>query len=389
MICGAAVKPLFSSRSCFVLALVAMLGGCGDDDRNVNAPTTTSNVGGSGASGAGGDGSGGTTGPAGNMQTVAGDITWTVTFDATARNAGSTDCTYTRHYQGVQDDSAPWLCPACEVMFRADVEMTAGEDDCFSQVSEFQPAPVEWLGWSNGALWRGAGGPMSEQGTVVVDGGSIATANAVADLDTMNGGKLAFDVAGQLSLEAIDGDPMHGFHPPSSYACGWPKADPPNYTGDYLLQVGATLPDGLFKDACDETVRLHDLADDSYLLVDMSAYDCPPCQQMAAGEQDFIASMADQGIAVEVVTLMAPSLAKPLDETPTATLVAWADAYGLTAPVLGDRAWGLSMFLPALGDGLGYPSWVLVAPDLTVISFGSGFSGFAAHEAALLNHGGQ
>ena len=34
----------------------------------------------------------------------------------------------------------------------------------------------------------------------------------------------------------------------------------------------------------------------------------------------------------------------------------------------------------------GYPSWVLVAPDLTVIEFGGGFGGWTEREASILAH---
>jgi hypothetical protein len=147
------------------------------------------------------------------------------------------------------------------------------------------------------------------------------------------------------------------------------------------------VPDGIFKDACEETVRIHDFAG-SYFFVDMSARDCPPCQQMAGGEAAFIETMKAQGIDVHVITLLAPSLGVPLGETTTTMLQQWIDGYELPSPVLADRGWGLTIFLQAIEDP-GYPSWVLVAPDLTVVDFGTGFAGWGERETAILNHAGQ
>ena len=315
--------------------------------------------------------------------TIEGDVTWTVTFDATAKAAGATDCMYTRHYQGVEDESAPWLCPACEVMFRADVQITAGLSDCYEQVSESAPAEVEWIGWGNGVYYRGVGGPMGAQGTAALADAAVTTANMVAMQPALVGGTLDFVIAGELTVGEEDGDPMHGFATPSSYSCGWPTSDAPPYDGNYQLAIGQTVPDGLFKDSCDQTVRLHDFAGD-YLLIDMAALDCPPCQMMASEEEQFVSEMAVQGITVHVITLMAPSLANPVGETTKAMLDGWTQQYALASPVLADRGWGLSMFIPLFAEQTGYPSWALVAPDLKVMQHGTGYAGFTAFQNAIV-----
>jgi hypothetical protein len=112
--------------------------------------------------------------------------------------------------------------------------------------------------------------------------------------------------------------------------------------------------------------------------------DCPPCQSMAAGEEQFIANMAAQGIDVKVITLLAPSLSDVIGNTTTQMLDTWKNNYGLTSPVLADRGWGLSMFIPAIGEEAGYPSWTLVDPNLVVMDFGTGFGTFADFEAAIV-----
>jgi hypothetical protein len=380
---------LGTSLVTLVLAAPALLVGCSGEDEPPAADTGTGGTGAGGGGGAGAGASGGSGGSGGGTTetptraTIEGDVTWVVTFDDAAKMAGATDCTYTRHYTGVEDASARWLCPACETMFRANVEVVSGLSDCYSQVSATPPAAEEWLGIGGGQFWRGIGGPMSQQGTAMISGTSATTSNHVEGVEAPVGGTLAFDVTGDLALGEEDGDPMHGFTPPETYACGWPKSDAAPYTGNYVLTVGQTVPDGLFKDSCDEGVRLHDFAG-SYLLIDMAAMDCPPCQSMAAAEEQFVADMAAQGIEVKVITLLAPSLNDVVGHTTTQMLETWKGNYQLTSPVLADRGWGLSMFIPAIGDMAGYPSWTLVSPDLVVMEFGTGFGGFADFEAAII-----
>ena len=305
--------------------------------------------------------------------TIVGDATWNVTFDAAAKAAGATDCAYTRHYVGVQDDSMPWLCPACEVTFRTTVEMSVGLQDCFMQVSDIEPFPEEWVGYGNGKWYRSYGLPGSEQGTATVSTGSVSISNSVQDLEAtqVGAGTMAFEIDGSFTLADEDGDPMHGWVAADTYSCGWPKADPPPYQGDYTLVVGETIPDGLFKDTCGDVVRLHDFQG-MYLVFEMSAIDCPACQDMAGGEVSFIEDMKAQGIDVHVVTLMAPSLDDPFGETSKAQLDYWLTKFGLDSPVLADRSWGLSMFLPITQDETGYPSWAVVDPNLKVLRTGTG-----------------
>lgn len=369
------------------IASVSSLG-CSDDGRD--APPTggggTGAVGGGGTTPVGGSGgSGGTVDPPETeRQTLTGEATWTVTFDADAQTAGATDCSYTRSYQGVQDESRPWLCPACDTSIRATVAMTAGEQDCFSQVSADPPVPDEWVGWGGGVFWRGRGANMTDQGTATVTADTVQWSNLVEDLEAtvIGAGTMQFDVAGQFTLAIEEGDPMHGWAAASSYSCGWPKAGPPAYQGDYTLQIGTPLPDGLFKDSCDEIVRLHDFQG-TYLLVNLSAINCPSCQGMADQEEAFIANMAGQGIDVTVVTLLVPLIEDALGEVTATQLNAWMTNHGLSSPVLADRAWGISMFLPLQVDHISFPSWVLARPDLTVFHIEEGFTSFASIESII------
>ncbi len=337
-------------------------------------------LGGSGPSGDGGEG--GAPAPSPRLRTISGDVTWHVSFDDTAVAAGAIDCQYTRHYEGQEDASARWLCPSCEVMFRATVEMAEGLDDCYSQVSDAAPAAAEWIGYGGGRWHRSVEGPTTDQGSVDIQSRAITTKNVVKSLDALAGGKMSFHIEGGLALSEGEGDKLHGFVPPASYACGWPKSDAPPYEGDWTLSDGATVPDGLFYDACEEVVRLQDFAG-SYLIIDMAARDCPPCRAMAGDEEAFVADMAAEGIDVRVITLLAPSLADTLGTTTTEMLQGWIDNYELTSPVLADRGWGLAMFGPLFGDPASYPSWVIVRPDLTVLGSGQGFADFEEHKTAI------
>ncbi len=375
-----------------LLAIAPLAVACGDEETAPDGGSGASDGSGAGAqtgatsassadssssSGAGG------MGPGPTRANVSGDVTWDVTFDATAQAAGATNCSYTRHYEGVQDESAKWFCPSCEVILKASVEMTAGQADCYAQISPDAPLEEEWIGYGNGTYYRGIGLRMTEQGTIAMNGATGTITHAVTALEAPVGGTFDFTINGSLTFGEEAGDPMNGFNVPDTYACGWPKANAPAYTGDYTIQNGQTVPDGLFIDRCGETVRLHDLQG-HYLIIEMGARDCPPCQALAGDEEAFIADMAAQGVSVYVVTLMAPSLADPLGETTVAMLETWTNNFSLTSPVLADRGWGLSMFLDVFGENTGYPSMVLVDPDLNVMSTQNGFGSFADIEAEIL-----
>lgn len=347
---------------------------------------------GTGASGgqAGSGGEGGAAGSGGSQaetrMTISGDATWNITFDASAQAAGASNCSYTRHYEGVQDQSRPWVCPQCEVIFRTTVEMTVGLDDCFSQVSEFEPAEEEWVGYGNGTWYRSYGVGASEQGTATVAGGTVTTENVVTDLpaDVVGAGTMGFDINGSFTVGEEDGDPNHGWIAADPYACGWKKADPPAYAGDYALTVGSPLPDGLFRDKCDEVFRLHDYKG-SYLVIFMSAIDCPACNSMASQEKNWVEDMANLGIEVATISVMAPSLDDPFGDTTQSQLEYWTTKHGIETPVLADRGWGVTMFLPIFPDQLGYPSWVVADPDLNVVTYGGGLDWAAIQNAIVVD----
>jgi len=320
------------------------------------------------------------------MATLQGTIVWTVDFDEAAEALGQEDCTYTRTYAAREDRSAPWLCPQCELHVVADVSLDAGRD-CYDRIASQPPEPVEWLGYGAGVWFRSSRlhGRLSNQGAVTVGANEVSTTYVSESYAHPDGGNYQLAVEGALVPGVTEGDPLQGWSPPPFYACGWPKASPPPFRGDYEFEVGLPLPDGRFRDRCGEAVRLHDFKGRA-LVVGVSALDCPPCQDMAATEADFLARMRDQGVEVEVITLLAPSLSAPLDEADVPTLVTWIQEFDLTSPVLGDRGYGLWMGSDALGESFGYPTLITVGPDLEVLDIRTGFGGWTAIEERLLEN---
>lgn len=318
-----------------------------------------------------------------DVATIDGEITWQVLFDSDAEEAGLADCTYRRTYTGTEDRSSPWLCPECEVTFVADVEIVEGRS-CYDLISNYDPEPREWLGYSGGDWFRGGAVNyrLSFQGAVDIEGAAVTTTYASEHYEHPDGGTFQLVVNGDLTLGEDHADPWHGLVPPPAYACGWPTANPPEFKGEYAFEVGRKLPDGVFLDRCEEPVRLHDF-NGRYLVIDISALDCPPCQDKARGEHDFVANMAAADINVEVITLLAPSLSAPLDPAEPSVLNSWMLEFGLLSPVLADRGYGYWMGGEALGNDFGYPTSLTVGPDLKIIDIRSGFGGWATWERII------
>jgi hypothetical protein len=290
--------------------------------------------------------------------------------------ASGQKCVYAESYSAVEDLSHPWTCPDCEVQFVADV--TADDADCYRKVNGTLPER-EYLGFTpDRNLYRhtAANFPLEFLGTWGLETDAIAIDASL----TSDDGSLLY-VGGTLDRTVTTADGWNGFTPPSTYACGWPKADPLTYDGPWEYHVNQTIPDGWFKDTCDEPVRLHDLTG-SYLVIDVSAVDCAPCQLMASEEAAFTAAMAKEGIDVRSVTLLAPSLSAILDDTPIETLESWKTTYGVTGAVLADRGWGYAIPEHFLGTK-NYPTWTVIAPDLRAIAIGSGFESYQAIENAI------
>jgi len=308
------------------------------------------------------------------LDTLSGSATWQWTFD------DGSSCTYTRQVDGSEDRSAPWLAPDGE-LFRVAVTMEG--DRCARRVGIDAASALEHHGLSAEG-WRRGGVDEPLHLQALADDATGWQSSYVSGEVEVPEGLARFEVHADFVRGSGRGDPLHGYTPAAAPSCGWSLDQVPPYRGDHRLVVGGEVPDALLDDACGETVRLHSLTG-RYLVVDLAAMDCGPCQAMASGEPAFRASLAEDGVLVDTVTLLAPSLSAPWDAASEAERAEWAEAFGLHGPVLGDRSWGAVVVGEAVG-GLAYPSWVLVAPDRTVIEVGAGFSGWDAIAERIREH---
>ena len=320
-------------------------------------------------------------------EALSGQLTWELSF-----GDGVGDCTATLDYDAVEDRSQRWLCPDCDLQYRAAVAFVEGDAACLSQVDGL-PAATEWIGHGQGK-WYSHG---AENQRLV----PLGDVDDQTETLTLSGGgswsdTLDINVAGTLDKSRVDEDFMHGMLPPDSYACGWAKGDPPEYEGPW--EVTDQLVDGWFHDQCGEPFRLHDLLDGSYVVVDFSAVYCEPCQRMAGDEPAFAEDMAQKGIDVHVLTLLVTNVSKQTETPPQETLQAWATDFGLDTPVLADRGWGFWALgypkhlaeggLPEEYMGMGMPAWFVVAPDGQVVSTSihQGYSSWASVSWEIEQH---
>jgi hypothetical protein len=198
-----------------------------------------------------------------------------------------------------------------------------------------------------------------------------------------DGGEMALSAEGVVAWAA---DPTTVLEDPfgpraAPYACGWECNDPGDLTGVYPLALGAVVPDFRLADQCDEPVSLWDFYG-SYVVLDAAQSDCGPCRAMAEESEAFKAEMRTQGIPVRLVSLLGNGLADVTSTPSEATQDAWVSTFELSEPVLRDAGWSYALFPDFIeettGEGMGYPAWVVVAPDMTVLQGNVGFSSWEA-----------
>ena len=94
---------------------------------------------------------------------------------------------------------------------------------------------------------------------------------------------------------------------------------------------------------------------------------------MSAAAPAGLQAIADAGYAANALTVLGGGLATPYLEPDDSTFSGWLGAYGDGEPVLKDRGWGYAVFQPYWDDDFGYPTFAIVAPDMTVLSVEKGY----------------
>jgi hypothetical protein len=312
--------------------------------------------------------------------TLAGSITWTLTFDAEAQAQGFADCTYTRAYDHTEVGNQGFLCEDCAPLTTGTAVMTEGYDDCFLQISSADAARIEHIGLGDvdGATHFFRSGSenvrLADMGAVVGSGPFAVAWEDEAELE--DGGMMVLAAAGTIAAGVADdtllADATGARTEP--YACGWPMNSPggPNPTWD--VSDGEVFPNLRLDDQCGEPMDLWDFRG-FYLVVDSSAPDCGPCQAMAEGAEAFKAQMAAECIPVEMITLLNESLSTINKPASRDVQQAWADEFGLTSPVLADVGAAYALFPEYLGieSGMSYPAVILVDPDGRTFHGATGF----------------
>lgn len=308
-------------------------------------------------------------------------VTWTLDFSEEAEANGLYDCSYSRTYEAIERVDLPFLCPDCSLIVEGDATLTEGAD-CSAQISTSGTVRTELWGLSDdGRLFRTSleQGPMSELTTLTLPAeGEWGEVFWDSTSELSAGGTMYLAANGQIRFETDNSTLLvdHSTPRTTPYSAGWEQNDPGNLTLDYTPALGETFPNARFEDQCHDWVDLWDFYG-SYLVIDNSQPDCGPCQNMAAGEADFVAGLRAEGIPVRVITLMGAGLSQSTTTPPASTVDAWISRFGVDEPMLYDRGFGYAMFAPFLedfsGEDFGYPAWVIVDPEMTLIYGNIGF----------------
>ena len=335
---------------------------------------------------------------------VTAEITWSLEFDADAQAEGYADCEYTRNYEGVQFLDQPYLCAGCTLQFAGTAEMVAGYDSCYEPTFGGDQDRTEYwgFGWpendgGEADFFRGASENMflSTPLTTVVNA-SLDTPlqlgwdseYALSDLGIQADGSMTLSATGTATVSVDPGQQLEDPYVPRTepYACGWPTDNPGDLDTPWIASLGAVFPTAVLEDECGELVNLWDFHG-RYLVIDSTQPDCSFCLLMAEAAPDFLAEMDDLGIAVEFVSLLGEGLSNVIGEPTQSAFDSYLSSYGHGGPLLKDRGFGYAMFKPywdTMGEDLGYPTWAIVRPDMTLLHVGKGFSDFEEIEALIV-----
>lgn len=315
-----------------------------------------------------------------------GEIAWTLDFDADAEAGGYVDCSYARTWEGSQALDLGYLCPDCAMIFPGEALLYEGLS-CYQQLdAEGVELQEEAWGFSeDGRFFRSGGNtrPLSELSTLDPSSPEGAAVAWVSEYELTSGGTMTLSASGAVSWwldpELLLPDPWPSRTEP--YTCGWPQADPGDLVLDYDLQIGSVFPNVRLIDQCAEKLALWDLYG-RWLVLDTAQPDCGPCRSMADTAEAFVVQMAGEGIEVVVVNLLGAGLGAPFDEPDPEVYADWVETYESSGPVLKDRGFGYALFPSfaeeATGESFGYPTWVVVDPQMRIHAVNIGFSDWEA-----------
>ena len=317
----------------------------------------------------------------GSYVRMTGTVTWTLTFDEEAKANGFEDCTYRRTYEGEERIDRPYLCPDCEIMVQGIATMEEG-GDCHGQISsDSSTQRTELWGLGNGFFYRSGHEQraLGELGEVEVVQPDTDIALFWSSENTLqSGGVMLLEATGTTQYfidSSITPDPATQPHQ-GEYSCGWPQNDPGDLVQEYRIDVGQTFPNVHLVDQCGERLSLWDLYG-HWLILDTTQSDCGPCRSMADSSEEALTQMREQGIEVMMVSFLGNGLSAPFETPDTGTLTNWVEQYGLQDPVLYDEGFTYALFPDFVenfsGEGFGYPTWLLVDPQMTLVYGNVGF----------------
>ncbi len=324
---------------------------------------------------------------------VSGQVNWTLSFDETAESNDFYDCGYARTYEGLQTLDTPWSCADCEVISRGPVTITEGAD-CVAQISSSGEVRTEKWGWnSDGEFFRAtsenARMGMLEGGTPHAFDYQAGTADLMWEGEyelTEDRGTVLISASGTMAFAAGDeliADPFAADRE-HDYAGSWPRNDPGDLEASWAPTVGETIPNFRLEDQCEDLLDLWDLHG-AYTVIEVSQYNCGPCQTMAETAGTWQDHMAGQGVPVQFVTLHGNGLGDSYGTPDHSIIEAWTEEFGNHGPVIADRGWGIAMAYSVIEDyGLSFPAWFIVDPDFKVIHAQTGFSDWDDAEAIIL-----